>query len=237
MIERKDKFIRIRVIGGSGIFDSIVNILKKPIVSQLLTSAGKSVASVLGERLVNRMMPSSNELARTAAPQHQVELSQPQQQVALSQPQQAPPDKLPLTGSPRLVHPVFINLLLYNDHYCLINNFNRLVSSQLTNHNGARLFCCRCLCSFSCQSALDKHEYYCKHHTPRRVTIPGDVVKFKNYNHSMRVPFAIYADFESYIKPITTCEPCDNKSYTTPGPYGHGSVATTGGIACVAKSR
>ena len=57
MFERKDKFIRIRVIGGSGIFDSIVNILKKPIVSKLLTSAGKSVASVLGERLVNRMMP------------------------------------------------------------------------------------------------------------------------------------------------------------------------------------
>ena len=82
MIERKDKFIRIRVIGGSGIFDSIVNILKKPIVSKLLTSAGKSVASVLGERLVNRMMP--------AAPQQQVALSQPQQQVALSQPQQAP---------------------------------------------------------------------------------------------------------------------------------------------------
>ena len=57
MIERKDKYIRIRVIGGSGIFDSIINILKKPIVSKLLTSAGKSVASVLGERLVNRMMP------------------------------------------------------------------------------------------------------------------------------------------------------------------------------------
>ena len=94
MIERKDKFIRIRVIGGSGIFDSIVNILKKPIVSKLLTSAGKSVASVLGERLVNRMMPSSNELARTAAPQ---------QQVALSQPQQAPPLTPFATG--RVGHP------------------------------------------------------------------------------------------------------------------------------------
>ena len=57
MIERKDKYIRIRVIGGSGIFDSIMNILKKPIVSKLLTSAGKSVASALGERLVNRLVP------------------------------------------------------------------------------------------------------------------------------------------------------------------------------------
>ena len=83
MIERKDKFIRIRVIGGSGIFDSIVNILKKPIVSKLLTSAGKSVASVLGERLVNRMMPP------TLPPLPSVAPATPQQQVALPQQQVA----------------------------------------------------------------------------------------------------------------------------------------------------
>jgi hypothetical protein len=67
------------VIGGSGIFDSIMNILKKPAVSKLLTSAGKSVASALGERLVNSMMP-------IAAPQPDV-LSQvlPPQPVALPQ--------------------------------------------------------------------------------------------------------------------------------------------------------
>ena len=56
MIERNNKFVRIRVIGGSRIFDSIMNILKKPIVSKLLASAGKSAASALGERLVNRMI-------------------------------------------------------------------------------------------------------------------------------------------------------------------------------------
>ena len=88
--------------------------------------------------------------------------------------------------------PVRINLLLYNDHYCLINNLSRLLTAQMTNHNGARLFCHRCLCSFTTQAKLDEHDYYCRHHTPRRVTIPGDVVKFKNYNHSMKVPFAIY---------------------------------------------
>ena len=65
MIERKNKYIRIRVIGGSGIFDSIVNILKKPIVSKLLAAAGKSVASALGEKLVTRM------IAPAVAPQPQ----------------------------------------------------------------------------------------------------------------------------------------------------------------------
>ena len=65
MIERKNNYIRIRVIGGSGIFDSIVNILKKPMVSKLLAAAGKSVASALGEKLVTRM------IAPAVAPQPQ----------------------------------------------------------------------------------------------------------------------------------------------------------------------
>jgi Recombination endonuclease VII len=30
----------------------------------------------------------------------------------------------------------------------------------------------------------------------------------------LRVPVTIYADFESYIKPISTCEPCSDKSCT-----------------------
>ena len=30
----------------------------------------------------------------------------------------------------------------------------------------------------------------------------------------MRVPFVVYADFESFIKPIDTCQPSPEKSYT-----------------------
>ena len=43
---------------------------------------------------------------------------------------------------------------------------------------------------------------------------PGQVVKFKNYKNSMRVPFVVYADFESFITPIETCEPNPTESYT-----------------------
>lgn len=32
-------------------------------------------------------------------------------------------------------------------------------------------------------------------------------MKFQNLNRSMRVPFIVYADFESLIKPLDTCEP------------------------------
>jgi hypothetical protein len=57
MIVRKNRYVRIKVIGGSGIFDTIINIAKKPIMQKLLTSAGKSMASALGEKLVASVMP------------------------------------------------------------------------------------------------------------------------------------------------------------------------------------
>ena len=40
------------------------------------------------------------------------------------------------------------------------------------------------------------------------------VLKFKNYHKGERVPFMIYADTESLIKPIESCEPNPQNSYT-----------------------
>ena len=40
------------------------------------------------------------------------------------------------------------------------------------------------------------------------------IVKFQNFNRSMRVPFILYADFESLIKPIKTFVLNPEKSYT-----------------------
>ena len=42
----------------------------------------------------------------------------------------------------------------------------------------------------------------------------GAILAFKNYRRKMRVPFAVYADFESFIEPVSTCSPSDDKSYT-----------------------
>ena len=40
------------------------------------------------------------------------------------------------------------------------------------------------------------------------------MLSFENYNRSMRVPFIVYADFESFIKPIDTCQPDPSLSYS-----------------------
>ena len=42
----------------------------------------------------------------------------------------------------------------------------------------------------------------------------GDILKFENYYKGERLPFIIYADTESLIKPIQTCEADPEKSYT-----------------------
>jgi len=39
-------------------------------------------------------------------------------------------------------------------------------------------------------------------------------LRFKNYKRSMKVPFIVYADFEAFAKPVHTCQPNPEHSYT-----------------------
>ena len=113
-----------------------------------------------------------------------------------------------------------VNLLLISDeekqHYCIIKSMSRLLSSQTSKRNGVQYYCMRCLNPFHSQESLDKHLEYCSAHEAVKIEMPGEgtTLKFKNYNRSMRVPFIVYADFESFIKPIDTCEPNPKNSYT-----------------------
>ncbi|XP_065639501.1 uncharacterized protein LOC136072267 [Hydra vulgaris] len=110
-------------------------------------------------------------------------------------------------------------LLISNDdtnHYCLINNLSRLLSSQISEHNGKKHFCRNCLQSFSTEESLSKHRLYCDNVDSIRIEMPepNTMLEFTNYNRSMKVAFVIYADFESFVKPIDTCTPNPDESYT-----------------------
>jgi hypothetical protein len=70
----------------------------------------------------------------------------------------------------------YVNLLLHDDHYSLINNFGRLVNSQISKHKAARFYCYRCLNSFTCASDLETHERYCKNHCMAHIDISKDPV-------------------------------------------------------------
>ena len=103
-----------------------------------------------------------------------------------------------------------------NSHYCLVKNLSALLASQINNHKGTRNICLNCFNGFNTPEALNKHKEYCYNNECVKILMPppGTFLRFKNFLRSEKAPFAIYADFESLIKPIHNCDPDPNKSYT-----------------------
>ena len=113
-----------------------------------------------------------------------------------------------------------INLLLISNdetnHYCWIKSMSRLLNSQKYKNGHTRYHCERCLSSFKTEESLDKHSGYCKDHDAVRSVMPkkGAILKFMKWIQGMRVPFAVYGDFECLLKTIDTCPPNDLNSFT-----------------------
>ena len=72
----------------------------------------------------------------------------------------------------------------------------------------------RCINRFASETSLEDHEHYCKYRKPQRVVVCNNILEFNHYNRSMRVPFVIYADFESSIIPMAQCTNNPDQSYT-----------------------
>ena len=115
-------------------------------------------------------------------------------------------------------HNITLMLIGKNEvkHYCLVKSISRLLSSQTTKGKRKEYFCLRCLNPFWCQEALSRHQEYCGEYESVKIELPkkGTMLKFKNYLHAEKVPFIIYADTEALIKPIQSCEPDSQSSYT-----------------------
>ena len=113
-----------------------------------------------------------------------------------------------------------IVLLLIKDgeksHYCLVKNTSALLASQINRHKGTSNICLNCMNGFKSKDSLDKHKEYCYNNECVNIVMPppNTFLKFKNFRCSERAPFVIYADFESFIKPMDSCDPDPNKSYT-----------------------
>ncbi|UYV67414.1 hypothetical protein LAZ67_5000503 [Cordylochernes scorpioides] len=100
-----------------------------------------------------------------------------------------------------------------NDHYCLIRDLDRLLSSQDSKHTEKKYHCRRCLNYFGRKDLLEKHSFYCNE--ALRAEFPQEkYVEFKNYQRKMKIPFAIYADFESILPKVESCISNPENSYT-----------------------
>ena len=113
-----------------------------------------------------------------------------------------------------------VNLLLISNndttHYCLVRNLSRLLAS-LTKYKGKKFFCDYCLHGFTRQDLLEQHEPHCRKNGPQKIRMPSDnndILYFKDIHKQLKVPFVIYADFESIIIPCTQENLNDDASYT-----------------------
>ena len=99
-----------------------------------------------------------------------------------------------------------INLLLVSEdgiwHYTAIKSLSRLLSSKNSNTKRKQHFCMNCLQGFMQESSRDQHQVYCEDNESVRVEMPkqGSTIEFKDGQNQFRVPFIMYADFESILE-------------------------------------
>ena len=116
-----------------------------------------------------------------------------------------------------------INLLMVCEdgirHYTAIKSLSRLLSSKNSNTKHKQHFCMNCLQGFTQESSRDQHQVYCEDNESVRVEMPkqGSTVEFKDGQNQFRVPFIMYAAFESILEPKDPVEPRSpnpNQPYT-----------------------
>ena len=91
-----------------------------------------------------------------------------------------------------------IDLLLYQNHYCLITNVARL----LTDNRNLNFVCRRCLNVFGTQLILNSHIDMCQNLEPCRIDFPKhNYLNFHSWHTKIDVPIRVYADFECFNIP------------------------------------
>ena len=114
-----------------------------------------------------------------------------------------------------------IYLLLISEgsiqHYTTIKSLSRLLSRSNSKHYGKQHFCTNCLQSFTLECSRDEHQVYCENNEAVRVEMPqkGLTVEFCDGQNQFKVPFMMYADFESILEPIQGPNPEPTGSYTS----------------------
>ena len=99
-----------------------------------------------------------------------------------------------------------INLLLYQDHYCWIKNFDDFMNCKKQEEQKHHKYYCDCCgCGFFTREILAKHkENECQ---PQFVRLPEEkeaFVKFKAFSKMHQHPCVVYADFEASLQTVTS---------------------------------
>ena len=91
-----------------------------------------------------------------------------------------------------------IDLLLFENHYCLITKLHCLLNKD----SHMKWVYRRCLTAFSSEDILSQHIDRCQKQQPTKITFSWkDQLKFEDYYMKVPVPIRVYADFECINQP------------------------------------
>ena len=114
-------------------------------------------------------------------------------------------------------------------HYLAVKSLSSLFRKITSKHEGD-FYCLKCFCSYGTENKLKKHKKVCENHDYCYAEMVKEDDKILKYNHgekSVKVPFIIYADLESFLKKMNTCHNNSKKLSTTKmnkhTPFGYSS--------------
>ena len=89
-----------------------------------------------------------------------------------------------------------------NKHYVAIKSLSRLL--RPSNTKNEKHFCINCLQGFNEKKSRDEHLVYCLNNDAVRIEMPNSkpIVQYSDGQYQFKVPFMMYADFESILEPI-----------------------------------
>ena len=103
-------------------------------------------------------------------------------------------------------HIVNLMLITKNNrkHYVAIKSLSRLLTSKNTKHKEKQYFCMNCLQGYSDERSRDEHIGYCKNNESVCIEMPHKrpIMQYSDGQFQFKVPFIMYADFESILEPI-----------------------------------
>ena len=79
----------------------------------------------------------------------------------------------------------------------------------ITSKHKEDFYCLNCFHSYSTKDSLKKHKDVCENHDYCYIEMPKEddkVLKCSHGEKSMKVPFVIYADLESFLEKMNTCQ-------------------------------
>ena len=102
-------------------------------------------------------------------------------------------------------------------HYLSVKRLPKLLRGIMSKNN-SNYYYVNCLHSSGAANKLKSHEGLCKDHDYCQVKLPeahNNILKFNHEQKSLRIPFFTYADTESLLEKISTCDNNPKESYTT----------------------